>query len=736
MTHHRWHPVPILLVVAGVLAACTAAVVNREALGWWQALIYAGAALALAALFWFRRQLSQTEVELDSLRSHLTEEEKRLREGHARLEELRRAAQAEVEQQTLQLDKREQSLASRLGAFHEWMEFPQPVNLTRPPTIEEAIATDKELAELARKDRQLMFLLKAETKVLYQNILSNKYAPDGQVNGFLIRDDLYELIGRVARLYRPGVEHPLLEASLSQIIRAANRACLQLLVVLDDLPINVKDRNINSLYTYVRNAVSAWQMYKSTEPYWPYVNTAYYLGRVVLGANPYTLGAWWFLSSLSKRGATRFATNLVNRQALAMLGNVVRVIGYEVAGIFGGDFRHRDANWIYGAELSELLVQFPLSRDSLSHALREVGVLELRSEYDRVFLYRCLTSQVSARPQQYQAKTLLTSEEREAIASRLEKFLGAHVHGKSADRVQKWKQAVEDRLGIKMTVGLKPTAHSVREQVVDALHSLASFVIGVKQLEPADLQSALAGIRVLAELPAEERQSQLAALAENPPYFFEHPDIDPDSDLASLYLEDLAALQARLPPRDPQGEEALVDVAGYLRREPKFMRGLIEKQYVAELADRFAADAPGRKASAEVARAVLDLLEGGEQARFLYGSVTLEWPADEPRVREIDQPLWLLGAGSRLVLFSTSGQSRVLWRGDETVQIEQSRNLLSSTCRLLGGQWLVEPPAPVAIRIPAGLITSYTAYFRPLEEMLSHPGLHPSSTPRAQISPS
>ena len=144
-------------------------------------------------------------------------------------------------------------------------------------------------------------------------------------------------------------------------------------------------------------------MYKSTEPYWPYVNTAYYLGRFALGANPLALGAWWFVSNLGSRGAQAIAQHVINRQALALLSNLVRVIGFEVAGIYGGDFRHRDANWIYAAELTELVSQFPLSRDSLAHALREVGALQLRSEYDRIFLYRCLANRKSAGPERYSA---------------------------------------------------------------------------------------------------------------------------------------------------------------------------------------------------------------------------------------------------------------------------------------------------------------------------------------------
>src|SRR5262245_3821773 len=392
MEQHRWHWIPIGLVIAGVAAVCAAAAVNHAVLGWWQALVYSGCAAAAGAAFFFRRKLGAVEIELEALRRRLADEETRLAGERAQFEELRLTVQSEMEQQASRLDKREQNLADRLVTYHEWMEFPQPVDLAQPQ------ARDAELSELARKDRRMLELLQAETQILYDNIVQNKYAADGKVLLPVIRDDVLVLIARVAQIYQPEVEQPLLEASLPRVLRAVSRVSLQMLVLLEELPLNVKQASLNTLYTYIRSAVNTWRMYRSAEPYWPVVNTAYYLGRFALGANPLALGAWWFVSNLGTRGARALAQHVINRQALALLSNVVRAIGFEVAGIYGGDFRHRDANWIYAAELTELVSQFPLSRDSLSHALREVGSLQLRSEYDRTFLYRCLAARKSAGP--------------------------------------------------------------------------------------------------------------------------------------------------------------------------------------------------------------------------------------------------------------------------------------------------------------------------------------------------
>lgn len=720
MESHRFSWLPIGLVGGGVLAVLAATIANHARLGWWQAAIYVGCAAALAAALLFRRKLSVAEVELEGLRRKLADEGTRLASERAQFEELRLAMQSEMTQQATRLDKREQALTDRLATYREWMEFPLPVDLGERPEQPAA------LTDLARKDRQMIELLQAETKVLYENIRQNKYASGGNVLLPVIRDDVLSLVTRVAQIYQPSVKQPLLEASLSRVLRAVSRASLHMLVVLDELPLNVHDASFQTLYAYVRRAVETWRMYKSAEPYWPYFNTAYYLSRFALGANPLALGTWWFVSSVGTRGAQAIAQHLINRQAVALLSDIVRVIGYEVAGIYGGDFRHRDANWIYAAELTELISQFPLSRDSLSHALRETGTLQLRSEYDRTFVYRCLADGKSAAPGQFHAAAVLSMDERRAVATRLERFLETFVHGKAADRVSRWKAGVEERLGVKLSVAAFAGTANVRDQIADAAASLASFLVSVKQLDPPEAVQHLAGTAVLNQLTAEERPKLLEHLAENASFFFEHPDLDPDGDLADKFLEDLAGLHARMPPRSALIEDALDDVAAYLRRPPKKMRALVEKQYAVCLDRRLPATAPVHSFPPAAARAALDLLvDPAEHARFLYGPAKLEWPDGiRPESRELVEA-WLLGVAERLVLFVAGEQPQVIWRGTaESVHAEPIRQVLLTGCRLTGGAWSLEGSAvPLAIRVPGGLMTSYGSYFRPLLAMI---GTEPS----------
>jgi hypothetical protein len=715
MNQHRWQWLPIGLIVAGVIGVVVAAAANATRLGWWQAIIYAGCVAAIGATLLFRRKLTVADVELETLRQRLADDQNRLGVERSQFEELRISLQQELTQSASRLDKREQALADRLVTYHEWMEFPQPLDLKSSPR------EDAKLEDLARQDRQLQELLKAETQVLYDNILQNKYAAEGKVLLSVIRDDILTLVTRVARIYQPTIEQPLLEASLARVFRAISRASLQMLVVLDELPVDVKQASLSTLHGYVRSAVKTWRMYKSAEPYWPYVNTAYYLGRFALGANPLALGAWWFVGNLGSRGAQAVAKHLIDRQALALLSHLVRVIGYEVAGIYGGDFRHRDANWIYATELTELVSQFPLSRDSLAHALREIGALELRSEYDRIFLYRCLASGKSAGAGRYAASVVLTMDERRAVATRLERFLDAFVHGKSADRMHRWKKAAEGRLGIKLSIVMKSSAMSVREQLVDATRSLGSFLVATKQLEPSETAKLLADTAIVRELPAEERSAVLASLSENTSFFFEHPDLDPDGNLVDKYLDDLAALHARTAPRAAEIEETLEDVAAYLRRPAKQMRMRIEQSYAAALAERLPSEFPQRRISLAAARAALDLLaDPMDEGRFLYGPVKLEWPEGVKSEIVSDGTGWLLGIDRRLLLFTSGNQPRVIWQANpRDVHAEATRQLLTTSCRLTGGQWLLAGhEQPLAIRVNATLVASYGTYFRPLLAML------------------
>ena len=80
-------------------------------------------------------------------------------------------------------------------------------------------------------------------------------------------------------------------------------------------------------------------------------------------------GAWWLATELGRHGAQKLVENVVDRQAVGLLHDVITIVGTEVANVYGPGYRQRDAGWVYGTELVELASRFPASRESMTEAL-------------------------------------------------------------------------------------------------------------------------------------------------------------------------------------------------------------------------------------------------------------------------------------------------------------------------------------------------------------------------------
>ena len=351
-----------------------------------------------------------------------------------------------------QLDQRHANLSQKLIAFHEWSEFPQPIDLDEG--IRHAIECgempeDQVLIELVEKDRLTIEFLERESKRIFENILQNKYTIEGRLQVRMLRNEALAIAESVARIYQPGAEFPLMGTSAEQIMFAASRVCLQTLVVMDELPLNVKQMNIQSLYGYISKAVKAYGVYKKAKPLLDYASGAVYAGRFAWGANPVATGAMWLLQNVGKKAASNVAGKYLNEQAMGLLSSVIHAIGFEAAQIYGGDFRHRDSNWIYGIELVETVNHFQFDRESLIAALEELGALKLRSEYDRVFLYRCVAVGKSPDTQRYRAAMILTDEQKQAVYLRIGEYLQKHYDGFDADKIDRWRNRLRKTLDLK-----------------------------------------------------------------------------------------------------------------------------------------------------------------------------------------------------------------------------------------------------------------------------------------------
>ncbi len=408
----------IVLIGGGAVLTGVTALLAPGLPGHFLANLYGGAGLCLAGLvLWLiHPPLSGKALEIDMRETELDRREELLRQ-------------------------KEKALRQKIAIHYEWLEFPHP----SPP--DEPSQAPELLPDIAEKDAAVAELIEKKSGVLFENLKKNIYYQDNRFQPDLLTRDILDLIEQVARVYAPDSRAPLLETSIENLLRALNRISLQLLVLLEQLPLNIKEYNMRRAYDTVRKGVRAYEVYKSAEPFIPYMTPLYYLGRLGLGASPMTLGAGWAAGELLKRGSRKLSAHLANRYALYLFRELVYVLGNEAAGIFSPEYRYRDRHWIYGAELTELIAAFSVSQKMLSAALNEVGKLALRSEYDRIFLYRCLAAGKSARPERFKAADIFSRDVLEPITERLERFADQYSQADASAR-EHWRERLYQRMGL------------------------------------------------------------------------------------------------------------------------------------------------------------------------------------------------------------------------------------------------------------------------------------------------
>ncbi|MFM9960648.1 MAG: hypothetical protein ACKV2Q_05425 [Planctomycetaceae bacterium] len=668
-----------------------------------------------------RRRISDVDQELAAERDAIKAERQELSERRAEIGKFVETATVQLTNRARQLDTRELHLANRLVNFREWLEYPQPDD----GTIAEA--PEASPRELSAQDQRVMEIIGEESQQLYQRLREGHYKPEGKLDGRRIRDDAHAFVIRVAQVYQPGVENPLLETSLDQLLRAGSRACLHLLVVLERLPLSPKDQNINTLHGYLQRALKAYDLYNSAQPYLGYMQTVTYFGRWLAGATPVTLGISWALMELGRRGTKAAANWLIDNQAVALLNEVVRVIGFEVASIYGGDFRHRDPNWVYAAELTDLMSRFPLSRENLAQSLREVGSLHLRSEYDRVFLYRCLSTHHNVRPLAETHDTL-TLPERQQIARRLERFFESFIHGKTRKLIDDWRGGVEKRLGLKLHLGdtLPATTHDKGSaephgEQLKAATSLAAFLICVKGCPLDDLSTRLNFAELFRKLDEHERRELLEATIADPPYAFVPPDLDVSLPTVTQYVGDLCRLAARARPWDVQPDEIVLETAVFLDQDFAKTKKLLDREFGDAFASLVPKDAPGSNLDVLVAKVALAELATDESLLFAYSGTDIAWPA-QIVLPAGERKSGLVGTSTRILLIEASERGFVVATSRFTgLKTEKLAGRLIDDCEVSGNVWSVEGregTASIRVRISGSMLSRHDSYFRPLIETL------------------
>lgn len=364
----------------------------------------------------------------------------------AELAEWRNRALIEREQR---LELRELQLARQTRAL-------QRVNEDYLDVLDAEPSSD-ELGAMVETDRKLIALIESESQLAFDRILENRYAAAQGVNTALILADLRSFVERVARLYRPNSQNPLLETEIELIAKSLSSTALHMLVVVDGLPINLKSYNAAKMYRLIRRGVSYYGTYKAFRPYIERGLNALQMARLAFGVNPAAVGAAWAAGKLTSYGARAIGERLLQRRALQLLTDFIRVIGFEAAMVYGGDFRHRDANWVLGAALVNLEISRGSDLAGRDAALVKLCNLALRHEFDRTRLLHHMAKRKSIDIRRARPHIIMTAREREDAAKVLTAHCGKTGVDLADEAVTRWRHSLESILEITLDLPTGPS---------------------------------------------------------------------------------------------------------------------------------------------------------------------------------------------------------------------------------------------------------------------------------------
>jgi hypothetical protein len=677
----------LLLIGVALFLTLLTAVISFRPSSWqfWSLMTAAVCGLIAVIRVWPRRMDEDPEVA--AIRAKLTAGYLKNQEQAEAFEKARTLLLSDLENRTHRLDERERSLVTRFARFQEFLEYPiEDVHAER---------VSGALQKLSDQDRQVREILEAEAERVYEKIRRNGYTVNGRVDDLAIRNEALELVKRVAKVYKPECENPLLETSFEQLARAASRICLHTLVLLEQLPVQVQHYNINTLYSYIRKAVVGYGVYQQATPWFKYLSRGIYAGRMVSTANPATLGAWWLATELGKRGAQMVVENVVDRQAVALLHELVTIIGVEAAGIYGTGFRQRDSAWIFGTELVELIQSFPASGESLKAGLQIVTTLPLRSEYDRVYLYRCLANHRSA-GLHLADSAMLTREEREIIANKLEQFFKTNIHGAKESRLKRWREGFEQRfdLRLKLTPSDKSMDTSRDHQIEQASRSLIAFLRYVMRVDDATVLQIAGSFRTLALLSDAQRVALLKQLTEKSfGDSFDVPELEPSSPVTDAFLHDLAACTSAPEQPDEHAETVVAETWGYFRRPASDALQSIAAAWKQKIVRQSLESTVAEDLPPEAVRAFFLARRPDERLAFAYTGLSRRQTA----VVQVMADHWLFGTESlidksrRAFVTSASRSGEIIWVANIPFSIERVHGMLIDDAAISNGSWLLEP---------------------------------------------
>lgn len=359
-------------------------------------------------------------------------------EREASLEATREALRREAES----VQARRTELEKTLLAFHEWSEFPEFQQLQSTEWLSPAHTAN---------DRSVAVLLETESDRMLREFTQGTYWKERQFQSRLLLSDLLTFIEKVARVYQPDSERPLLETNLESLLKALNRASLQVILLLEELPlVDVKELNLRKISEGIRKAGSVFKTYEDLRPYLEPVRYLWRGGQFLIASNPLIAAGWVAGTELFWHGSKKLGKKVVDGYLLALLRQTLGIIAWETSAIYDKTHRYRNPDWVYAVELAHLTTELDMARDGIAATLKELGSIPLRSSYDRVFLYRCVAQNVSPKPSLFSQGDHLTLETRTQIAERLEKFRKKNTADSKDKAAAKWLSGVRKRLALEV----------------------------------------------------------------------------------------------------------------------------------------------------------------------------------------------------------------------------------------------------------------------------------------------
>ncbi|MBT3919369.1 MAG: hypothetical protein HOF24_03165, partial [Flavobacteriaceae bacterium] len=381
------------------------------------------------------------ELMLDSREQRIKEDEDELQKQHQ-----------EIEKEYKRLKKKEDEVKTLLLQYHQYMEIPDDKGWGAQDTKGDF---DKEITQL----------LDEKVEVIYDKLAQNKYKEKEVFRNDLLVTDFVDLIESVARIHNPNSKHPLLETSIENLLRSINRLSLQLLVLIDNFPIDIKSWNINKTYSNVEKAAKSYGYYKKIAPFMTYAAPVF---RIGMAANPLVGVAQTVAVEAGKHGVKKVAGNY----SLKLFHDFFGIIGDQATTIFGKEpQRYRSKHWYFALELTEIIYYFhPVDREALSKAMKVVGGLLIRNEYDRLFLNNCLVNGRTGNPKKIGDKIFNDNDKKE-MARKLQDFIENYINEERKESVEKkvvkWRKDVEKRIGIKLQLNLDKNEPKLLKEILN-----------------------------------------------------------------------------------------------------------------------------------------------------------------------------------------------------------------------------------------------------------------------------